>query len=1191
MKSLNLSLRSASLRWTLLGLSLLAILVITLPLFRARAANPPSGAIGPTGPVPPFTGAWDGTATGGSSPNGESTCIEGVNCDTFILTVSGNPTDYAGKLISVKIDWQVPADDYDLYIHKTDNAGPVVAQSAGGAPSTEEAGAIDPEANGTGAYSVHVVYFTTPVPDVDQYHGTATIENKNATRSATYVSGGIAFSPNVTVKAPVTNADGEPSSRTDKLGNFYVSGIRGFPAGIDLWYVDLQPGSATYDPFMRNWIYRGQPDAFSPVEQAELGGDGGGDVDLAVSMPDPTTGTLPSPPVLASSSLIAANISTQKSTDKGQTYTRNNAGNVTGGVPVDDRQWEEFYGPNTVYLYYRSFGTTIINQVQRSDDGGLTFGPATTTGVDIGQAGYIDVHQASGTVYVSGSNGQVCVGTPASTLLPPVTYTCTTAASDPNGVAHLFFPVKVADDGTPNGTAYVAYSNDHNIYLVHSTDKGATWSAPVQVNDPSNTNMATNLFPWLETGSKPGSVGIAWYGTSDATNNDNANWQVFYAQTFNATSDTPAFREVTASDHFIHGSNISEGGLTGSANRNLLDYFQVSFDPNGAAVVGYTDDHNDFTGHTYAMHQISGPGINGDGKTNLPDPGPTPSPATGPYPSAASVGGLIGSQVTDFRDDVANGLLVTTPTDDPLDILSILYSAETDPGPGANIGALQLVARMRVSNLSTVPPGSNWRINFTANAPDSTLSPTGDYTFGVSDRGNQFYVQASSDPSATNQFSYGTAVRNSDGSITYTELGPADCGTFDTKNSIITLKVNVSKLNAVLTPLERPSIVEGSTLVGLRGSSSTTDGTGKTDITRGGTQYTLASHLGTPCVAPTAAGIEITGQVTAPDGAPVGGVIVGLGGSQSARTITDGNGQYRFDDLEANGFYTVTPERANYTFAPADRSFSLVADKTDAVFTATPNFFMTANPLDTDMYFVRQQYLDFLGREPDKGGLDYWTSEIDKCGTDAACLNSRRIGVSAAFFVEAEYQRTGSFVYRLYKGALGRQVSYQEFSTDRQQVIGGTNLDAAQADFADAFVERQEFIQKYGGATTAESFVDALMQTMRQASGADLTGQRSALLATYNSGGSVNQSRSLALRQAIEDASFKQAEYNKSFVLMQYFGYLKRDPDADGYKFWLNVLNNKEPGNYRGMVCSFITSAEYQKRFAAVATHSNQECR
>jgi hypothetical protein len=80
------------------------------------------------------------------------------------------------------------------------------------------------------------------------------------------------------------------------------------------------------------------------------------------------------------------------------------------------------------------------------------------------------------------------------------------------------------------------------------------------------------------------------------------------------------------------------------------------------------------------------------------------------------------------------------------------------------------------------------------------------------------------------------------------------------------------------------------------------------------------------------------------------------------------------------------------------------------------------------------------------------------------------------------------------------------------------------------------------------------------------------------------------LLELIESQSFKEREYNAAFVLMQYFGYLRRDPDQHGYEFWLNVLNNKEPGNYRGMVCSFITSSEYQHRFGKVATRSNADC-
>jgi hypothetical protein len=124
--------------------------------------------------------------------------------------------------------------------------------------------------------------------------------------------------------------------------------------------------------------------------------------------------------------------------------------------------------------------------------------------------------------------------------------------------------------------------------------------------------------------------------------------------------------------------------------------------------------------------------------------------------------------------------------------------------------------------------------------------------------------------------------------------------------------------------------------------------------------------------------------------------------------------------------------------------------------------------------------------------------------------------------------------------------------------------------------------------------VDLLLQNVRQFSSVDLSAQRDTLIAAYNSGSGIVQSRAVVVRSIADNAAFKQSQYNSAFVLIEYFAYLRRDADTDGYRFWLNVLNesdtNGNPGNYRGMVCSFITSAEYQRRFSSVVTHSNAEC-
>jgi hypothetical protein len=313
-----------------------------------------------------------------------------------------------------------------------------------------------------------------------------------------------------------------------------------------------------------------------------------------------------------------------------------------------------------------------------------------------------------------------------------------------------------------------------------------------------------------------------------------------------------------------------------------------------------------------------------------------------------------------------------------------------------------------------------------------------------------------------------------------------------------------------------------------------------------------------------------------------------LSGSQTRKTITDANGNYRFDNVTTNNAYTVTPSRVNYTFNPSNRSFAQVGSNTDAAFTAT--FTSDAfNPLDTPEYFVRQQYTDVLGREPDEGGFNYWADQILACGANVLCTNARRRDVAAAFFIEQEFQLTGSFIYNLYAGSLGRKPAFSEYSTDHQQVVGGANLDAAKVAFSQSFVGRSEFTTKYQMDIMADSLVDAVLQTV-QGLGVNLSSERANLIVIYNGQNNTVDGRAAVVRAVADNAIFKQAQFNPAFVLTEYFGYLRRDPDLNGYNFWLNVLNNGDPNNYRGMVCSFITSSEYQRRFSSIVTHNNGEC-
>jgi len=345
-------------------------------------------------------------------------------------------------------------------------------------------------------------------------------------------------------------------------------------------------------------------------------------------------------------------------------------------------------------------------------------------------------------------------------------------------------------------------------------------------------------------------------------------------------------------------------------------------------------------------------------------------------------------------------------------------------------------------------------------------------------------------------------------------------------------------------------------------------------------QFTVASASATRGI--------ISGRITNTAGVPVEGAVVRLNGAQTRKTITDALGNYQFGDVETEASYTVTPSRANYNFNPLNREFSGLGKTTEAVFTGT-TLVDNENPLDTAEYFVRQQYVDVLGREPDEAGFNYWSDQILACAQDANCTRARREGVAAAFFMEKEFQLTGSFLYDAYSAALGRRPAFGEYSADRQLLVGGAGLESAKVAFADNFIRRADFITRYESSRTAESFVDELLANTRVA-GSDLSRLRDNLIATYNDGASLEEGRSLVLQAVADNAAFKQTQYNSAFVLTEYFAYLRRNPDEEGYRFWLNALNNGEPANYRGMVCSFITSAEYQNRFSRVISHSNGEC-
>jgi len=261
----------------------------------------------------------------------------------------------------------------------------------------------------------------------------------------------------------------------------------------------------------------------------------------------------------------------------------------------------------------------------------------------------------------------------------------------------------------------------------------------------------------------------------------------------------------------------------------------------------------------------------------------------------------------------------------------------------------------------------------------------------------------------------------------------------------------------------------------------------------------------------------------------------------------------------------------------------------------------TANPIDNASFFVRQHYIDFLNREPDVTGLAFWTNQITSCGSDAPCIEIRRINVSAAFFLSIEFQETGYLVYRFYKAGhatigMPVPVRYAEFIADTQQIGQGVvigrlgaeqKLETNKQTFALDFVLRLRFLQDHPTSDTPAAFVDELYLN------AGVTPSAAERTAAINEfGGAPNtvdtMARARALRRVADNSTLKQQELNKAFVLMEYFGYLRRNPfdppeatlNYDGYNFWLNKLNEFN-GNFVNaeMVKAFIVSGEYRHRF------------
>ncbi len=615
-------------------------ILMSTSVLSAFAADPSSGSL--------MTNStqvnWTGSTLTSNVLFDPSDCSSLENCDIFTLNLnipSNLATTNAGYTVTVRIDWNSAADDYDLYVYKD---GAEVRSSGQGLTTFEEAVLPEPA---PGTYQVYAHSFQT-APGTT-YRGSATLNlapEPLVLRNANYLkdpdgkfgSQAFTFTPDLRLIGAQNGQSGqnvEPEIAVDRFGTIYAAAIQGVPAGTDFW--KSSDGGQSF-------TYLGQPDgAQDPnVARQRRIGVGGGDDDLSLGDPfviiDTNGVTLGSTGRVYVPSLWLGSVTVSVSIDRGDNWVPSQE-----PIPVVDRQWGAAVGTQRYYLTFNQLGALLVGTtsltIVQSDDGGLTYprGAFITkalTAPDSRRQGPM-VAGPDGSIYnifTERQRNQLWLAKcPAPCNLPLLVQGVPDFGARPFELRNIFkgpagfttdnvFPVVEVDR---SGNVHVAFGDKKNIYLMSSSDGGSTWKAPVRVNDGPET--ATALFPWIVAGDA-GRVGIMWYGTDRVGDPDSetqfsgAQWKLFYSFTTNALVDVPTFTQVIASgggsgrsDGVVHIGSICTRGLncdlsTPPGNRNLAEYSTLAIDPNGMVHFAVGTDVNTPNGlaRTHYIKQTGG---------------------------------------------------------------------------------------------------------------------------------------------------------------------------------------------------------------------------------------------------------------------------------------------------------------------------------------------------------------------------------------------------------------------------------------------------------------------------------------------------------------------------------------------------------------------------------------------------------
>ena len=559
--------------------ALFLLSVLLAPLTLVQAAAPASGSVNPT---VGSAANWNGTATGGVSPEGETTCLDGVNCDTYTLNVAGAPADWAGKLIKVKISWALPTSDYDFYIHKDSVTGPLTDSSGESPPVISESAEIDPSVTGTGVYVVRVVYFAAS-GTADQYRGAATVENKPVVNNET--------PPTMSTAAPPSYNNFAPPANLGQRAGEPTIGLN-FATGRAMFIASLQTLRVTFDdsvtPATATWENKSAPNtsvtSFDPILFTDSKTNRTFVSQLLPSKLSLMSFTDDDGANWTPSQGSGLNSGVDHQTVGGGPYARNADGSLKGAVVRNPL----ITYPNAVYYASQDIG---VAEIARSDDGGLTFGVAVPM-YDITQCGGLHGHikvAPDGTVYVPNKS---CGGEQG------------VAVSEDNGLTWQIRTVPGSRSGRTDpslgigtdGTIYLGYANgDGTPRIAVSRDRGVTWTDDQNIG--FFAGIKNTVFPAVTAGdgdraaffflgsTTPGAAGT---GTDQTSPYFNGVWYGYIATTYDR-GKTWVTVNATPNDPIQRGVVCTNGTTCPTGTRNLLDFNDLEVDKQGRAVAAVAD--------------------------------------------------------------------------------------------------------------------------------------------------------------------------------------------------------------------------------------------------------------------------------------------------------------------------------------------------------------------------------------------------------------------------------------------------------------------------------------------------------------------------------------------------------------------------------------------------------------------------